>query len=66
MISYVGCASQVGYGFETDSNANLSMKYWVVKNSWGPAWGDEGYIRCAVLYIYSCVCVCGRVGVCII
>ncbi|OHT05864.1 cysteine protease 8 [Tritrichomonas foetus] len=32
----VGC---VGFGVEGDT------KYWIVRNSWGPGWGEAGYIR---------------------
>eukprot|EP00756_Hemistasia_phaeocysticola_P027601 Hpha_TRINITY_DN16126_c0_g1::TRINITY_DN16126_c0_g1_i5::g.8441::m.8441 len=34
----------VGYG-ETTWNGGEVLKYWILKNGWGPDWGESGYIR---------------------
>ena len=33
-----------GYGEEKGEDGKMS-KYWIVRNSWGPNWGEQGFIR---------------------
>lgn len=49
-----GCTSTVmdhaillmGYG----EDESAKMKYWKVRNSWGPVWGEDGYFRLQKFY----------------
>jgi len=34
----------VGYGEEKGEDGKMS-KYWIVRNSWSPTWGEQGFIR---------------------
>ena len=42
--NFLGGHAIVAVGYGTDSSLG---DYWIVRNSWGPDWGEQGYIRMA-------------------
>eukprot|EP00966_Prymnesium_polylepis_P092560 2142673-Prymnesium_polylepis.1 len=35
----------VGYGTDRQLGSDGGVDYWIVRNSWGAAWGEKGYAR---------------------
>lgn len=34
-----------GYGEETDVVNNMTIPFWIARNSWGRRWGEKGFVR---------------------